>query len=267
MATHSVILAWEISWTQEPVGYRPWGLKQSDTSEQLNTTHTSPHQKPARVMSTHSMGRLLRSGVVAENFKRIWDLKMKVCVGREESGRLKNRRASFTCINDDRNVNIVQLVLQGLDPLSKLLTAYQCLFFFLLGMGEGNMSREKPIQSRKCSQICSSQNYNFFRKHKSKEKMLLPEPEEEAVSWCIDSNLIKKVIFWTSTHISLVSPDDQGHSLLSLMCWPSKLPSVQGSCQSQTLKSVPQKSSKGKLNYGPFGNATIKWHQQNEEVH
>ena len=45
--------------------------------------------------------------MVAENFKRIWDLKMKVCVGREENGRLKNRRASFTCINDDRNVNIV----------------------------------------------------------------------------------------------------------------------------------------------------------------
>lgn len=62
--------------------------------------------------------------------------------------------------------------------------------------------------------------------------MLPPEPEEEAVPWCIDSNLIKKVIFWTSTQISLVSLDDQGHSLLSLMCWPSKLPSVQGSCQS-----------------------------------
>ena len=35
--------------------------------------------------------------------------------------------------------------------------------------------------------------------------MLLPEPEEEAVSWCIDSNLVKKVVFWTSTHIPLVS--------------------------------------------------------------
>lgn len=64
--------------------------------------------------------------------------------------------------------------------------------------------------------------------------MLLPEFEEEAASWWVDSNLIKKVDFWTNTQISLVSPDDQGHSLLSLMCWPSKLPSMQGSCQSHT---------------------------------
>ena len=27
MATHSSILAWEIPWTEEPVGYCPWGHK------------------------------------------------------------------------------------------------------------------------------------------------------------------------------------------------------------------------------------------------
>jgi len=27
MATHSSILAWEIPWTEEPVGYSPWGHK------------------------------------------------------------------------------------------------------------------------------------------------------------------------------------------------------------------------------------------------
>ena len=26
-ATHSSSLAWEISWTEEPVGYSPWGRK------------------------------------------------------------------------------------------------------------------------------------------------------------------------------------------------------------------------------------------------
>ena len=30
MATHSSILAWEISQTEEPGGYRPWGRKESD---------------------------------------------------------------------------------------------------------------------------------------------------------------------------------------------------------------------------------------------
>ena len=35
-ATHSTILAWKIPWTEEPVGYSPWGCKESDTSYQLN---------------------------------------------------------------------------------------------------------------------------------------------------------------------------------------------------------------------------------------
>ena len=33
MATHSSILAWRIPWTEEPVGYSPRGLKESDTTE------------------------------------------------------------------------------------------------------------------------------------------------------------------------------------------------------------------------------------------
>ena len=30
MAAHSTILAREISWTEEPDGYSPWGCKESD---------------------------------------------------------------------------------------------------------------------------------------------------------------------------------------------------------------------------------------------
>ena len=37
MATHSNILAWKIPWTEEP-GYSPWGLKESDMTEQLSLT-------------------------------------------------------------------------------------------------------------------------------------------------------------------------------------------------------------------------------------
>ena len=36
MATHSSILAWEIPWTEEPNGCRPWGDKELDTTERLN---------------------------------------------------------------------------------------------------------------------------------------------------------------------------------------------------------------------------------------
>ena len=33
METHSSILAWRIPWTEEPVGYSPWGHQESDTTE------------------------------------------------------------------------------------------------------------------------------------------------------------------------------------------------------------------------------------------
>ena len=32
MTTHSSILAWEIEWTEEPVGYSPWGCRELDTT-------------------------------------------------------------------------------------------------------------------------------------------------------------------------------------------------------------------------------------------
>ena len=35
MATPSSILAWKIPWTEEPVGYSPWGRKELDMTEQL----------------------------------------------------------------------------------------------------------------------------------------------------------------------------------------------------------------------------------------
>ena len=38
MTTHSSTLAWKISWTEEPVGYSPWGHKESDTTEPLHFT-------------------------------------------------------------------------------------------------------------------------------------------------------------------------------------------------------------------------------------
>ena len=37
MAAHCSILAWRIPWTEKPVGYSPWGHKESDTTEKLTT--------------------------------------------------------------------------------------------------------------------------------------------------------------------------------------------------------------------------------------
>ena len=35
LATHVSFLAWRVPWTEEPGGYSPWGLKESDTTERL----------------------------------------------------------------------------------------------------------------------------------------------------------------------------------------------------------------------------------------
>ena len=44
MATHSSVLAWTISWTEELGRYSLWGCKELDTTEQLtNTTHIHVH--------------------------------------------------------------------------------------------------------------------------------------------------------------------------------------------------------------------------------
>ena len=37
MATHSSMLAWRISWIEDPVGYSPWGHKELDMTERLST--------------------------------------------------------------------------------------------------------------------------------------------------------------------------------------------------------------------------------------
>ena len=37
MAAHSSILAWEIPWTEESVGYSPWGQKELDRTEHAYT--------------------------------------------------------------------------------------------------------------------------------------------------------------------------------------------------------------------------------------
>ena len=40
MATHSSVLAWKVHEQRRPVGYRPWGSKELDMTEQLSTHST-----------------------------------------------------------------------------------------------------------------------------------------------------------------------------------------------------------------------------------
>ena len=41
MATYSSILAWRIPWREDPVGYSPWGCKESGIAEQLTLSRVS----------------------------------------------------------------------------------------------------------------------------------------------------------------------------------------------------------------------------------
>ena len=41
MATHSIILAWKIPWTEEPSGLQSMGSKESDTTEQEKNIYKS----------------------------------------------------------------------------------------------------------------------------------------------------------------------------------------------------------------------------------
>ena len=51
MATHSSILAWKMPWTERSLaGYRLWGHKESDTTEQL-TLWPSVHQSEYEIFS------------------------------------------------------------------------------------------------------------------------------------------------------------------------------------------------------------------------
>ena len=43
MATHFGVLAWRILWAEEVEGYRPWGCKESDTTEATYHTQAVVH--------------------------------------------------------------------------------------------------------------------------------------------------------------------------------------------------------------------------------
>ena len=56
MATHSSILAWEISWTEEPGGL-PGVTKESDITEQLNNSNQTLQRGLSYIRSfIHSQG-------------------------------------------------------------------------------------------------------------------------------------------------------------------------------------------------------------------
>ena len=44
MATYSSILAWRVPWTEEPMGYSPWGCKGLDMTEYV-CTHEPQSEK------------------------------------------------------------------------------------------------------------------------------------------------------------------------------------------------------------------------------
>ena len=77
MATHSNVLPWKIPWTEEPGRlYSPWGCKELDTTERLNT-HSTVNQKLHKQLPVSGKFKfcfLERSGLCFCFFYRIFDL-------------------------------------------------------------------------------------------------------------------------------------------------------------------------------------------------
>ena len=59
MATHSSILAWEIPWRRSLVGYSPWGLKESDTTEPTQLSDFHIHSSFLRMLREPLLGVLV----------------------------------------------------------------------------------------------------------------------------------------------------------------------------------------------------------------
>ena len=53
MATHSSILAWEIPWTEKPVGYSSWGHKELDMTYQLNNNNQPTMSRTVPAKENH----------------------------------------------------------------------------------------------------------------------------------------------------------------------------------------------------------------------
>ena len=51
MATHSIILAWRIPWTEEPGGLSSLGHTESDTTERLNKNNKNLNAREGRFLS------------------------------------------------------------------------------------------------------------------------------------------------------------------------------------------------------------------------
>ena len=71
MVTHSNTLAWRILWTEEPVGYSPWGCKESGMTEQV-TLSLSLAEVPKRIVGKIRRGTVMcGSEKEAQSHKRL----------------------------------------------------------------------------------------------------------------------------------------------------------------------------------------------------
>ena len=61
VATRSSLLAWRVPWTEEPSGYSPWGRKEPDTTERLNSKCRAGNSTPYSL--TAQTGKASKEGL------------------------------------------------------------------------------------------------------------------------------------------------------------------------------------------------------------
>ena len=71
MATHSSILAWEISWTEEPADYSPWGGRESETNVHTLSTLQFVFQDNSSVCFSHLISSFWPT-LTPGHFDQLW---------------------------------------------------------------------------------------------------------------------------------------------------------------------------------------------------
>ena len=75
MATHSSILGWRVSWTEEPGGpHSPWGRKEPDAAEQAGTPFCTVLFERATVFQPSEWKVMLEL-----TSKIIWNCEWQIC--------------------------------------------------------------------------------------------------------------------------------------------------------------------------------------------
>ena len=83
MASHSSILAWRISWIEEPGRYSPWGCTQSDMAEAIKRACSHTRKLLLSPPQPHSLTESLQALGLGLAFRVMLGIILYICCGQD----------------------------------------------------------------------------------------------------------------------------------------------------------------------------------------